>query len=195
MNAPNVSETFLNTTPPSLIAGGAASNLAAAIGPVDAALVHKTHSANVFVSHIEPMPMTPQGHDCFLATLTIDPNHAFFFEHPIDHVPGLMLIEATRQTGTAISHQFYGVASGMAFVLNSFEVTFSHFAELSALLTVRFEIVDKQYRRDQLGALACESQWLQHGRVLGTMNARWTFSSPAILARLRRNEALSTAAH
>lgn len=156
-------------------------------GKLDHTLVHKTDPANVFVASITRADATPDGCDCFIATLHIDPNHAFFFEHPLDHVPGLMLIEATRQVGTAISHRFYEVSHDLAFVLNSLDVVFEHFAELHAPLSVRFVIVAKTYRREHLSALTCESQWLQFNRPLGTMNARWSFSSPALLARLRRN--------
>lgn len=154
-------------------------------GKLDRAMVHKADPVNVFVASIERADATSEGYDTFTATLAIDPHHAFFFEHPLDHVPGLMMIEATRQSGTAISHRFYDVPHDLVFVLNSLEVTFEHFAELHAPLSVRFVIVAKTYRHDRLSALACESQWLQSGRLLGTMNARWSFSSPALLARLR----------
>ncbi|WP_374627017.1 AfsA-related hotdog domain-containing protein [Pandoraea sp.] len=154
---------------------------------LDRAMVHKADPVNVFVASIERVEATPEGHDCFDATLAIDPHHAFFFEHPLDHVPGLMMIEATRQAGTAISHRFYEVPHDLVFVLNSLDVAFDRFAELHAPLSVRFVIVDKSFRRDRLSALACESQWVQFGRALGTMNARWSFSSPALIARLRQS--------
>ncbi|WP_017231734.1 AfsA-related hotdog domain-containing protein [Pandoraea sp. B-6] len=156
-------------------------------GKLDRTMVHKTNPVNVFVASIERAQATTEGHDTFSAVLAIDPHHAFFFEHPLDHVPGLMMIEATRQTGTAISHRFYEVPHDLIFVLNSLEVTFEHFAELHAPLSVRFVIVAKSYRHDRLSALACETQWLQFGRPLGTMNARWSFASPALLARLRHS--------
>ncbi|MDM8359617.1 AfsA-related hotdog domain-containing protein [Pandoraea communis] len=158
-------------------------------GTLDHTLVHKSDPANVFVASIMRADATPDGYDCFIANLHIDPSHPFFFEHPLDHVPGLMLIEANRQVGTAISHRFYEVSHNLAFVLNSLDVVFEHFAELSAPLLARFVIVAKTYRHDHLSALTCESQWLQFDRPVGTMNARWSFSPPALLARLRRNAA------
>ncbi|VVE89073.1 AfsA-related hotdog domain-containing protein [Pandoraea bronchicola] len=154
-------------------------------GKLNRELVHKTDVTNVFVASINRTADTADGRECFIAELDIDRHHPFFFEHPLDHVPGLMLIEGTRQTGTAISHRFYDVSHDLVFVLNALEVTFEHFAELHAPLSVRFVIVAKTYRHDRLASLSCESQWLQFGRPLGTMNARWSFSPPALLARLR----------
>ncbi|MFJ2995334.1 AfsA-related hotdog domain-containing protein [Pandoraea sp. NPDC087047] len=154
-------------------------------GKLNRELVHKADPGNVLVASIERAGNTTDGHECFIATLDIDRHHPFFFEHPLDHVPGLMLIEGTRQTGTAISHCFYHVSHDLVFVLDALNVTFEHFAELCAPLSVRFVIVDKTYRHDRLASLSCESQWLQFDRPLGTMNARWSFSPPALLARLR----------
>ncbi|SUA91324.1 AfsA-related hotdog domain-containing protein [Pandoraea pulmonicola] len=178
-------------THPDAVAGNAGSGYSNAADAIeittrlDSALVHKCDPANVFVASIDRADATPDGHDCFTAMLAIDPHHGFFFEHPLDHVPGLMLIEATRQVGTAISHRFYDVSHELAFVLDSLEVTFVHFAELHAPLAVRLVIVEKAYRHERLSSLACRSEWLQSGRTLGTMNAHWSFSSPALLARLR----------
>ncbi|WP_323073340.1 AfsA-related hotdog domain-containing protein [Mycetohabitans endofungorum] len=52
------------------------------------------------------VPAAGDGQDRFVAPLIIEPDHPFFFEHEIDHVPGLMLVEATRQACTAVSHMF-----------------------------------------------------------------------------------------
>ncbi|MCP3962202.1 MAG: hypothetical protein GY719_30535, partial [bacterium] len=56
--------------------------------------------------------------------------HPFFFEHPLDHYPGLMLIEAGRQFGTTVAHLLYGVPFDTAFILNGLRVDFTSFAEL-----------------------------------------------------------------
>jgi 2-oxo-3-(phosphooxy)propyl 3-oxoalkanoate synthase len=156
-------------------------------------LVHKAELTHVFVERIEPLPATKDGFDCFLAPLVIDHRHPFFFEHPLDHVPGLMLIEGTRQVGTAISHLFYEVSFDLVFILNWLEVRFTNFAELSSPVAVHMTIVEKAYRRQRLNNLACRSHWIQDGRSVGTMDAEWSFSSPAVLARLRQSSACHAA--
>jgi len=154
---------------------------------LEQALVHKSDSINVFVGHIEQVPPTAQGHDNYLASMIIDTDHPFFFEHALDHVPGLMLIEGVRQVGTAISHMFYDVPFDLTFILNWLEVKFVDFAELQDPLLISMAITDKTYRRERLTGLACECHWLQHEQSIGTMDARWSFSSPATLARLRHS--------
>lgn len=152
-------------------------------------LVHKAELTHVFVECIEALPRTEDAFDRFLAPLVIDSRHPFFFEHPLDHVPGLMLIEGARQVGTAISHLFYDVSFDLNFILNWLEVRFTNFAELTSPVTVQMTIVEKAYRRQRLNGLACRSEWIQDGRSLGTMDAEWSFSSPAVLARLRHSAA------
>jgi hypothetical protein len=150
-------------------------------------LVHKAELRHVFIEHIEALPRTDDGFDRFLAPLVIDRSHPFFFDHPLDHVPGLLLIEGTRQAGTAISHLFYDVPFDLSFILNWLEVHFTNFAELTSPVAVQMTITEKAYRHRRLNGLACKSQWLQDGRSLGTMDAEWSFSSPAVLARLRQS--------
>lgn len=152
-------------------------------------LVHKAELIHVFVERIEALPQGEGGFDRFLAPLVIDIHHPFFFEHPLDHVPGLMLIEGTRQVGTAISHLFYDVSFDLIFVLNWLEVRFSHFAELTSPVSIQMTIVEKAFRHQHLNGLACQSHWMQNGKSLGTMDAKWSFSSPAVLARLRHGTA------
>ncbi|MGU7811565.1 AfsA-related hotdog domain-containing protein [Burkholderia sp. AW49-1] len=152
-------------------------------------LVHKSELIHVFVERIETLPQTTDGLDRFLAPLVIDIRHPFFFEHPLDHVPGLMLIEGTRQVGTAISHLFYDVSFDLTFILNCLEVRFTNFAELTNPVSIQMTIVEKAFRRQHLNGLTCQSQWMQNGRSLGTMDAKWSFSSPAVLMRLRHGSA------
>ena len=150
-------------------------------------LVHKAELMHVFVESIEALPLSDEGFDRFLAPLVIDDSHPFFFEHPLDHVPGLMLIEGTRQVGTAISHLFYGVSFDLSFVLSSLDARFANFAELTSPVMVQMTITEKVYRHQRLNGLACKSHWLQDGRSLGTMDAEWSFVSSAVLSRMRQS--------
>jgi hypothetical protein len=154
---------------------------------LDRKLVHKANRQHVFVERVEQLPKSPEGYDQFLAPLIIERDHPFFFEHPIDHAPGLMLIEGVRQTGTAVSHLFYEISFDLVFVLNWIEVKFGNFGELNSPIAVKMAITEKSYRHNQLQGLACKSHWIQGGQSIGTMEAKWTFSSPATLARLRRS--------
>ncbi len=68
----------------------------------------------------------------FFSNMHVDPGHDYFFEHQLDHVPGIMLIETARQMFTACAH-IYGKApeSGVSFTLNSLKISFSEYIWLS----------------------------------------------------------------
>ncbi|MEU6225414.1 ScbA/BarX family gamma-butyrolactone biosynthesis protein [Streptomyces sp. NPDC047042] len=56
--------------------------------------------------------------------LRVDTGHAVFFDHPLDHIPGMLLLESARQAAMART----GPDSGLIPV--SFDTTFHQFAEL-----------------------------------------------------------------
>ncbi len=58
------------------------------------------------------------------AMLIVDQDHPFFFDHPLDHVPGLLLLEGASQLGHAIcnSHTY----------IHRLTATFDRFALLNA---------------------------------------------------------------
>ena len=56
--------------------------------------------------------------------LRVDTGHAVFFDHPLDHIPGMLLLEAARQAALARTGPDGGV------VPVSFDTTFHQFAEL-----------------------------------------------------------------
>jgi hypothetical protein len=149
---------------------------------LDRRLVHKAREENVFVSRIEPTGREPGQ---YLALLDIDPRHAFFFEHEQDHVPGLMLMEAGRQVGMAVTHLFYDVPLEAAFVLGLLEVNFTRFAELGPPLFFLINLSDMEYRRERLSKLSARCEWLQNGQSLGVMSGRWSIFDREFFTRLR----------
>lgn len=55
--------------------------------------------------------------------LRVDVHHPLFFDHPVDHAPGMLLMEAARQTAQAVSHPHRVLPAAM-------EVTFHRYVEL-----------------------------------------------------------------
>lgn len=149
---------------------------------IDRSLVHRSRAENVFVSSIR---VVPDEADRYEADVIIDLSHSFFYEHPLDHVPGLLLVEAVRQMGTAITHLHYGAAFGSVFVLNEMQIKFSQFAEHTAPLLIKMRIHDVVRRRGRVSALRCASVWWQHERGIGTMDAQWSVYDAQTMSRLR----------
>ena len=64
-------------------------------GRIDAADVNRRVPLNVVISDVEP------GVDGDRAVIVVDTTHPTFFDHPHDHLPGMLEIEACRQTAIA----------------------------------------------------------------------------------------------
>ncbi|NEW37162.1 gamma-butyrolactone biosynthesis protein, partial [Nocardia cyriacigeorgica] len=78
-------------------------------------------------------PVRSDG-DTACATLVPDIGHPILFDHPLDHVPGSLLIEACRQTALAMvltqAPRLMGVSS-----------TFDRFVELDSPAECRAEVI------------------------------------------------------
>lgn len=159
---------------------------------LDRTLVHKDYDQNVFVSRFESAGEDQP--DDFIGQLYIDAEHPFFFEHPLDHVPGLMMVEAGRQLGTAVAHVAYGVPVGeTSFILNGMEVDFTGFAELDQPVFVISEVTDKKYKRDALTEMLYHGHFVQAEKKIGYMSGRWHIYDKKVMKRLRKNAAVSVA--
>ncbi|QES07645.1 gamma-butyrolactone biosynthesis protein [Streptomyces venezuelae] len=88
--------------------------------------------------------------------LHVDPTHPGYFEHPSDHVPGMLLLEAFRQAALELSG---------GTVLASLEAEFAVFGELGEAVTVQAAATTAGDGRMRLSAA-------QGGRVLATAGAR-----------------------
>lgn len=64
--------------------------------------------------------------------LRVDTGHAVFFDHPLDHVPGMLLLEAARQAVRARSGTTHRTAT-------SFHAVFHQYAELDQPLWIEAE--------------------------------------------------------
>ncbi|WP_328973680.1 ScbA/BarX family gamma-butyrolactone biosynthesis protein [Streptomyces sp. NBC_00239] len=88
--------------------------------PIDPALVGRTDAGHVVLT-----PDTNAGADDHSWLLHVDTSHPIFFDHPVDHVPGMMLLEAARQA----AHASTGMPDALVISLDS---TFARYAELDA---------------------------------------------------------------
>ena len=151
---------------------------------MDKDLVHKHRQENAFISRVEQVG--DDHPDEFIGQLALDPGHEFFFEHPLDHYPGLMMVEAGRQLGTAVAHIFYGVPRESVFVLNGMTVDFTTFAELGRPVYVNSEVSEKKFKRGALLGMFYEGHFVQNEAEIGYMSGRWTIYPRRAIERMRR---------
>lgn len=91
----------------------------------------------------------------FYANLYMDSNHPYFFEHPNEHIPGMMLIEATRQLMVACTHKYGNIPlRGMNFILSGLCAEFVQYIELNYPTRFRVEF-------DSL-SVNSKGQWTQY---------------------------------
>jgi hypothetical protein len=90
--------------------------------------------------------------DIFYSRMHVNTSHPFFFEHPNEHVPGIMLVEALRQFGIACSHSFCNVpCKGVQFVLSDMKVSFNGYLEIN--FPIRFEGIVNSTKYNKSGFL------------------------------------------
>ena len=106
-------------------------------GLSDAAAVGRSDPRNVVLS-----PVESRGARTYRALVAADPSDPVFFDHPQDHHPGMLLIEAARQIAIAAVARELS-ADPAALVAVEVEARFTRFAELdeplecSATVTLR----------------------------------------------------------
>jgi hypothetical protein len=81
------------------------------------------------------------GGQRYAMSLVIDVNHPYMFDHPLDHVPGNLSLEAARQAAIASVARQYGLAAESLTVLGA-EVEFGEFAEIDLITRVTAEVGD-----------------------------------------------------
>jgi 3-hydroxymyristoyl/3-hydroxydecanoyl-(acyl carrier protein) dehydratase len=132
------------------------------------ARVPRSSGANIAIS----TPRRDETTDVFAASLIVDHTHPYFFDHPCDHVPGMLLLEGCAQLAQAAFGETIGAdAAGVT----GYEVNFTQFVEtgIPATLTARVD------RVDAYGATAGDIRWpsvrlviSQQATVCGTATLR-----------------------
>ena len=138
--------------------------------------VHKHQEGNVLVAktkQIEP--------NLVVAEIVQDTQHPFFYEHPKDHVPGLYIIEAVRQLGTALSHLYYEVPQDLPFILDDMQTQFYQFAKIDRPLFAIAKIQDKVYLQGILSHMKLSASIIQEGENLATINGLFRILNSATI--------------
>ncbi|POX37529.1 transcriptional regulator [Streptomyces sp. Ru73] len=115
---------------------------------VDPALVGRDRATDVVLA-------PASGRDRW--QLRVDTTHPVLFDHPVDHVPGMLMVEAARQAAYAATGPAPSLAAAM-------DCSFLRYAELDAPCWVRTEAAG----RDSAGLPRVAVTVEQHGRPVFT---------------------------
>jgi len=96
---------------------------------------------------LEAVPDLPLD-EVYHGVMRIDATHPFFFEHPTEHVPGMILVEAARQFGVACCHLFGQIPMrGYQFIVREIHVRFLDYVNINYPATFRAELKSVNKRR------------------------------------------------
>ena len=152
---------------------------------IDKTIVHKAREENNFVSRVELIESGDA--DAFVGQIAVNRNHPYFFEHDYDHVPGLLMVEAGRQVGTAIGHLFYEVSYDSVFILNEMNIRFFKYVELTKPLFLKSMVRNKLVRKGKLIQMVQDGYFVQDGHEVAYMGGTWQIYNRKIIDRFRRS--------
>ena len=107
--------------------GGASWDAGPQASPADPQIVRRTRPENVVIG--APVPLDGGAAS---ASIVVDVSHPTIFDHPLDHLPGGLIIEACRQLSLAVMGSCSATIMGPAWL----RCDFHSFAELDTTNTV-----------------------------------------------------------
>ena len=156
--------------------------------PVERALVHKARDGEVLIANL-----TRVGNARYTALVPAPTHHELFGDNPRPCLDPVFLVEAFRQTGYAVAHQFENVPLDFQFILKELQLarapsnnsarTDSIGTDDPALLT--FDISESRFRDGALSGFSAVSDYRIGGETSQSLAAAVSFYAPPIYQRIR----------
>lgn len=131
---------------------------------IEPSAVGRSRLDNVVIS-----PLSEAAGGVVEADLIVDPDHPYFFEHKLDHVSGMLLLEGCNQIGTAMAGRRCGWAP-REIVCEEFEARFHQFAELETPVKLEARTVRAWPPSGASGAFALAIEAKQEGCLLAELS-------------------------
>lgn len=131
---------------------------------------HKVLKKNVFIHYAAEL-----SENNYELTAGIDhKNQDFFFDHEIDHIPGMALAYFIRQSVLVISHRFLNIPYEFKFIMDDIVTKYSDRAELDTPLKVLCSIENSKTFKGYLSKGELKAKIFQDDRLVaeGTINFR-----------------------
>jgi len=148
---------------------------------IDKKFVHKTLTDNVLIS--EPIALD-RARGLYRARIIADLSHPFFFDHPLGHLPGILLLEAVRQFGTAVSHLFYNAPFDSQFILHEIGAKFTAQVPADRITVIDGVESDLVMKKGVLRSLTGTAYVCQSDRVLGVVTSAWSVIPARVMNKL-----------
>lgn len=128
--------------------------------PIAPEQVGRRQLQNVVITSV-----TQREPDLFEAYVVVDPEHPYFFEHKLDHVSGMLLLEACNQVGIAATARCCGFVP-QEIVFKSFDAHFHEFAALGDPVKVTARVHEHAAEPFGSCALTLDVHFTQNGQPL-----------------------------
>ncbi len=164
----------------------AADRLLEAFGITDAA---PSAEDRLRISHaLDRLDEPPRA---YRADLLVDTSHEFFFEHPNEHVPALLMIEAVRQFVMATEHKFRRLPVDSQIILTTFSSRVQSYVDLCMPVTLHCRELGREAPRAGrvVNNVRLTVSVRQGGKVAATFELSGDGISHALFERARRNRA------
>jgi len=150
---------------------------------IDKALVHKNKPENVVISH--PV-ILDEKNKIYRTKVLVDQSHNFFFDHQLRHLPGMLLLEAARQFGTAISHLFFDAPYDSQFILHDLGSQFVAGAEVGTDVFIDVMIIDVKIKNGKLRKMSGVGYVHQNSEIIGKITSSWSIIPAKVVRHLTR---------
>jgi len=141
-------------------ASGAPAPRAAAL---PSAAVGRRDERNVVIGAPAGDPVTEEGMVC---EVIVDQGHPCLFDHPLDHLPGMLMLEAFRQTAFVAAREACGLQPAST-VATRCRGSFAEFGELELTTRCHARIAQAPHGSDAAPTVPVELTLLQDDHVLG----------------------------
>ena len=145
------------------------------LNEIEGKFVHKKNKLNIAISEVTKDEIK---NNIFHTYLIINKENNFFFENERKHIPGILLIEATRQNCMAIAHKYYNISFDKAFLINGFDGEFHSFANIDDPITIK-TIVEKKNSK-----FLSKTIFYQNKIKLATFKSSFTTLSHRLVSKL-----------
>jgi hypothetical protein len=130
----------------------------------------RPYPSNVVIS----APQYAPDRDALTAALIVDATHPYFFDHPCDHVPGMLLLEGCAQLSLEACAQA-GIAAAQRMRLMAYDMDFTQFVECHVPTMLTARVLTDEAAGSATSAPPIEIVVSQGGTVAGSARMRIGF--------------------
>ena len=120
--------------------------------------------------------------------LKFDPaDLGFFYDHEIDHLPGMLEVCALRQCSLALAHIVYGIPSDYVTVLDWFTIKLHNYGELEPATRVESTLLEWREGKNKT-ELLLEGLMMQEDYPVSKMEGKLVAMAPRLAAKIRHRK-------